>query len=305
MISKKASRGGGATAQLESKGVLALASSSALSWGRSAGEVVGDVGRRSYKRTSGPSRVRTMVTPADRRSSLFHLRIPHAVAVHALLPFPSRLWVEGFAVLLCRMVARNNLEDSSAATQNRTSSELPAVDSLLCQSRQLQHTTPSPESQTRFRPFRNNDFRIITMTTSMLERSGFYWGPMTVEEAHGKLKQEPLGTFLIRDSRQKDVLFTLSYRAQSGPTSIRINFQESHFSLAGSDKTFDSIFSLLEHYVASPKKCLVRPYRKVKLQPLQELCRKRIIETCGREKIDKIPVNTVLKEFLNSFPYRL
>uniref|UniRef100_A0A8C9RHW5 Suppressor of cytokine signaling 1 n=1 Tax=Scleropages formosus TaxID=113540 RepID=A0A8C9RHW5_SCLFO len=167
------------------------------------------------------------------------------------------------------------------------------------------HGAPCPESQTRFRLFKNDDFKIITKTTSMLERSGFYWGPITVEEAHSRLKQEPLGTFLIRDSRQKDVLFTLSYRAPSGPTSVRINFEGSRFSLAGSEKSFDSIFTLLEHYIASPKKCLIRPYRKVRLQPLQELCRKRIIETCGGEKIDNIPVNAVLKDFLNSFPYRL
>lgn len=140
----------------------------------------------------------------------------------------------------------------------------------------------------------------------MLEQSGFYWGPITVEEAHCKLKNEPLGTFLIRDSRKKDVFFTLSYRAPSGPISIRINYQASCFSLSGSKESFDSLFKLLEYYITSPMKSLVRPFRKVQLQSLQELCRRRIMETCGKEPdIERIPVNPILKDFLHSFPYWL
>ncbi|XP_036400414.1 suppressor of cytokine signaling 1-like [Megalops cyprinoides] len=204
------------------------------------------------------------------------------------------------------MVAHSNVEGNATATHNRARIELSAADSQPHQPRQHQHVVPGPENQMRFRPFRNErDFKIITMTTSMLENSGFYWGPMTVEEAHSRLKDEPLGTFLIRDSRQKDIFFTLSYRASSEPTSIRINFQNSKFSLVGSKESFDSLFKLLEHYIASPKKSLVRPYRKVKVQSLQELCRKRIIEECGGENIDSIPVNVVLRDFLKSFPYRI
>ncbi|KAJ8413549.1 hypothetical protein AAFF_G00080560 [Aldrovandia affinis] len=204
------------------------------------------------------------------------------------------------------MVAHSNVEGNAAAIHTGPRIELSGAETLPHQCRQRQHVAPSPESQTHFRPFRNHkDFRTITMTTSMLETGGFYWGPMTVDEAHSILKEEPLGTFLIRDSQQRDIFFTLSYKAPSGPTSIRINFQNSRFSLVGSKESFDSLFKLLEHYIASPKKSLVRPYRKVKLQSLQELCRKRIIETCGPEKIDSIPVNAVVKDFLNSFPYRI
>ncbi|XP_023670737.1 suppressor of cytokine signaling 1 [Paramormyrops kingsleyae] len=197
------------------------------------------------------------------------------------------------------MVARNNLEGNSVTTESRASTEHPH------QNRQNQRTPPSQENGTWFRCFRNDEYKIITMTITMLERSGFYWAKMEMEEAHRRLKQEPLGTFLIRDSKQKDTLFTLSYLHPTGPTSVRIKFHESRFSLTGSHKSFVSLFKLLEHYIASPKKYLIRPYRKTRVQPLQELCRKRIIETCGDEKIDLIPVNAVLKEYLNSFPYRI
>lgn len=139
----------------------------------------------------------------------------------------------------------------------------------------------------------------------MLERSGFYWGPLTVEEAHSRLRNVAVGTFLIRDSRQKDVFFTLSYRAAKEPVSVRIIYKRQGFSLAGSERVFACLFTLLEHYITSPKKCLSIPYRKQR-PTLQELCRKRIVELCGSgEKVDQIPLNPVLKNFLLEFPYRI
>lgn len=140
----------------------------------------------------------------------------------------------------------------------------------------------------------------------MLENSGFYWGPMTVEEAHHKLKKEPVGTFLIRDSRQVHVFYTLSYKASNGPVSIRINFRNSKFSLTGSKECFDCIFKLLEYYSKSPKKPLIKAFRKEPVQSLQQLCRRRIIETCGgKDNIDRIPVHPILKDFLHAFPHPL
>lgn len=218
----------------------------------------------------------------------------------------KRLWKTTQAGLPCRMVAHSALEGNTVPSECRASTEPSVADSQSHRPRSCQQTTRR-DGQTHFRPFRNEqDFKTITQTTSMLENSGFYWGPMTVEEAHHKLKNEPLGTFLIRDSRQKDVFFTLSYRAPSGPISIRINYQAARFSLSGSKESFDSLFKLLEYYITSPKKSLTRPCRKEQVQSLQELCRRTIIETCGEEAdIDSIPVNPILKDFLHSFPYRL
>ncbi|XP_064843344.1 suppressor of cytokine signaling 1-like [Oncorhynchus masou masou] len=150
------------------------------------------------------------------------------------------------------------------------------------------------------------DFLLITRTAAMLERSGFYWGPLGVEEAHSRLKDVATGTFLIRDSRQKDVFFTLSYRAASGPVSVRIVYKGQRFSLAGSEHSFPCLFLLLEHYINSSKKSLSVPYRKQR-PTLQELCRKRLVESCGgeAERVARVPVNPVLKNFLLEFPYRI
>ncbi|XP_006005046.1 suppressor of cytokine signaling 1a [Latimeria chalumnae] len=165
---------------------------------------------------------------------------------------------------------------------------------------------PASQSETHFQTFRSHsDFSIIAKTTAMLETSGFYWGPMTVEMAHAKLKSEPVGTFLIRDSKQRNFFFTLSYKAASGPNSVRIRFQNSRFGLDGSRESFDCIFKLLEHYISSQKKVLVKPLRKERLQPLQELCRQKIVETFGGENLEQIPLNPVLKNYLKSFPFCL
>ncbi|XP_029432483.1 LOW QUALITY PROTEIN: suppressor of cytokine signaling 1 [Rhinatrema bivittatum] len=165
---------------------------------------------------------------------------------------------------------------------------------------------PALGGDTHFRTFRSHaDFSLITRTSSLLEACGFYWGPMTVHAAHEKLKGEPAGTFLVRDSRQKNCFFAISVNTSSGPTSVRILFQGGRFSLDGSKESFDCIFKLVEHYVTSPKKVLVTPLRKVKLRSLQELCRKSIVATFGRDNLDNVSLNPVLKDYLKSFPFQI
>lgn len=149
------------------------------------------------------------------------------------------------------------------------------------------------------------DCNIITDTAAKLERSSFYWGPLGVEDAHRMLRDAPLGSFLIRDSRQKDVFFTLSYHAKSGPVSVRITYSRQRFSLAGNERSFPTLFALLEYYINSPKKSLSSPYRK--WQPtLQELCRKRVMELCGEQtRVPELPITHVAQDYLLEFPYKL
>lgn len=149
------------------------------------------------------------------------------------------------------------------------------------------------------------DCDLIADTHFKLERCGFYWGPLGVEDAHCMLRDAPLGSYLIRDSRQKDVFFTLSYHAKGGPVSVRIKYRGQKFALAGNERTFPTLFALLEYYASSPKKSLSAPYRK--WQPtLQELCRKRIISLSGGgSQISELPITRVAQDFLSEFPHRL
>ncbi|XP_063171068.1 suppressor of cytokine signaling 1 [Candoia aspera] len=159
---------------------------------------------------------------------------------------------------------------------------------------------------THFHTFRSQeDFGTIFRTSALLDQCGFYWGPLSVGAAHEKLKGELVGTFLIRDSRQKNCFFTVSVKTATGPTSVRILFQAGHFSLDGSKETFDCLFKLLEHYVDSPRKVLVAPLHKERLRSLQDLCRKKIVAAFGRENLQHIPLNPVLRGYVESFPFKL
>uniref|UniRef100_G3UGI5 Suppressor of cytokine signaling 1 n=1 Tax=Loxodonta africana TaxID=9785 RepID=G3UGI5_LOXAF len=131
----------------------------------------------------------------------------------------------------------------------------------------------------------------------------FYWGPLSVHGAHER-RSEPVGTFLVRDSRQ-NCFFALSVKMASGPTSIRVHFQAGRFHLDGSRESFDCLFELLEHYVAAPRRLLGAPLRQRRVRPLQELCRQRIVATVGRENLARIPLNPVLRDYLSSFPFQI
>ncbi|KPP74968.1 suppressor of cytokine signaling 1-like [Scleropages formosus] len=204
------------------------------------------------------------------------------------------------------MVTHNNREGNAEEAAENGRIELPEANRPRRRPRPPPVVPAGSENRTHFRPFKSEkEFKMIAETTTMLENSGFYWGTMTAKQAEVTLHGQPVGTFLIRDSSQKDVFFTLSYVSGTGSLNIRITFKASRFSLCGSKEEFDSLFKLLEYYTDSPKKLLTKPLRRVRLQSLQELCRKRIIETYGGDEIDSIPLNPVLKDFLNSFPYRL
>lgn len=52
---------------------------------------------------------------------------------------------------------------------------------------------------THLRPFRSKaEYRLVKHTHVQLQHSGYYWGSMTMEEAHKLLTPQPLGTFLVR-----------------------------------------------------------------------------------------------------------
>lgn len=164
---------------------------------------------------------------------------------------------------------------------------------------------PAP-GDTHFRTFRSHsDYRRITRTSALLDACGFYWGPLSVHGAHERLRAEPVGTFLVRDSRQRNCFFALSVKMASGPTSIRVHFQAGRFHLDGSRETFDCLFELLEHYVAAPRRMLGAPLRQRRVRPLQELCRQRIVAAVGRENLARIPLNPVLRDYLSSFPFQI
>ncbi|XP_037326792.2 suppressor of cytokine signaling 1-like [Pungitius pungitius] len=156
---------------------------------------------------------------------------------------------------------------------------------------------------THLRPFSSAaEYELVKHTHRQLQHSGYYWGSMTMEEAHAILARTQPGTFLIRDSGQTDVFFTLSYQSDDGPTSVRVQLHDLLFALSGSHKTFASLFDLLTYYTGSSCK-LTAPYRKQRPERLNQMCRRALVVAYGAEKISTLPgISTQVKDYVRAYP---
>ncbi|XP_038639732.1 suppressor of cytokine signaling 1-like [Scyliorhinus canicula] len=171
-----------------------------------------------------------------------------------------------------------------------------------------------PDQPTHYRTFRNTERQIVDRTLHFLDESGFYWGPLPVDQAHAKLAAEPVGTFLVRDSTQANHLFSLSVRADKGPVSMRILFDKEHFWF--NNACFDCIVKLLEYCVDSTQikpfmfDCNIsvvfrKPLRKQPIPKLQQLCRKSIIRHYGVERVRRFHLVSRLQTYIEEFPFKM
>ncbi|XP_056265524.1 suppressor of cytokine signaling 1-like [Pseudoliparis swirei] len=156
---------------------------------------------------------------------------------------------------------------------------------------------------THLRPFSSAaEYRLVKRTYQQLQHSGYYWGAMAMEAAHGLLARAPLGTFLIRDSGQPDVFFTLSYQSADGPTSVRVQLSDLLFGLSGSHRTFASLFGLLTYYTGSACK-LTAPYRRQRPERLKQMCRRALTSAHGAENIGTFPgLSAQVKDYVQAYP---
>ncbi|AWP05388.1 putative suppressor of cytokine signaling 1-like isoform 2 [Scophthalmus maximus] len=157
---------------------------------------------------------------------------------------------------------------------------------------------------THLRPFSSHaEYELVKGTYQQLRHSGYYWGPMTMEEAHDILSQSSLGTFLIRDSGQPDVFFTLSYQSEEGPTSVRVQLNNLLFNLHGSQRKFKSLFGLLTYYTSLSCKLTV-PYRRQRPESLKQKCRRALIRAYGAESTSTLPgLSFQVKNYVHAYPH--
>uniref|UniRef100_A0A8D0BZ13 SH2 domain-containing protein n=1 Tax=Salvator merianae TaxID=96440 RepID=A0A8D0BZ13_SALMN len=116
---------------------------------------------------------------------------------------------------------------------------------------QLPHRPTSANLLSHYRIFQEHEWEIVERSLVLLQAIGFYWGPLSVHEAHARLLQKPVGTYLLRDSSQGNCLFSLSVRMPSGPVSLRISFRKGYFWLK--DFFSDCVVKLLELVVAGTR----------------------------------------------------
>ncbi|XP_036373863.1 suppressor of cytokine signaling 2-like isoform X2 [Megalops cyprinoides] len=167
-----------------------------------------------------------------------------------------------------------------------------------------------------------------------LGKTGWYWGSLTANEARKILQDAPEGTFLLRDSSQRDYLFTISAMTSAGPTNLRIEYKEGKFKLDSvvlvkpKLKQFDSVVHLVEHYVllsrtsrrsnssgggGRPPVSPAPPNGTVQLlmttpvyaatPSLQHLCRIAINKATGR--VQDLPLPNRLKDYLTDYAYHV
>lgn len=199
---------------------------------------------------------------------------------------------------------------------------------MTCQS------SEAPESIESDRRADNNSRAVesdesrIALAMKELKNTGWYWGSLNANEAKEILQDASEGTFLVRDSSQRDYLFTISAVTSAGPTNLRIEYKHGKFKLDSvvlvkpKLKQFDSVVHLVEHYVqlskSSDKTTLnsqpsASPNGTVQLlltkpvytatPSLQHLCRIAINRTTRH--IQDLPIPNRLKDYLGDYTYNV
>ncbi|CAN9508343.1 unnamed protein product [Ophioblennius macclurei] len=209
---------------------------------------------------------------------------------------------------------------------------------MTCQSSESSETIEGERGADGSRRTVESDESRIASAMKDLRKTGWYWGGLTANEAKELLQDASEGTFLVRDSSQRDFLFTISAMTAAGPTNLRIEYKHGKFKLDSvvlvkpKLKQFDSVVHLVEHYVQLSRACdrpsaaaaatsaaapahsqPVAPNGTVQLlltrpvytatPSLQHLCRIAINRRTRR--VEDLPIPNRLKDYLTDYAYNV
>ncbi|XP_075967364.1 suppressor of cytokine signaling 2 [Anarhichas minor] len=199
---------------------------------------------------------------------------------------------------------------------------------MTCQSSESTDTIESDRRADNSSRSESDESRLASAMKD-LRNTGWYWGGLTANEAKEILQDTSEGTFLVRDSSQRDFLFTISAMTSAGPTNLRIEYKHGKFKLDSvvlvkpKLKQFDSVVHLVEHYVhlsrtgdnktpsdprpsAAPngtvQLLLTRPAFTA-MPRLQHLC--RIAINLRTRRVQDLPLPNRLKDYLTDYSYNV
>lgn len=148
-----------------------------------------------------------------------------------------------------------------------------------------------------------------------LPQQPWYWGPLTQEQAEGKLRGLPNGYFLVRDSSDERYLLSLSFNSNGRPVHTRFEYVGGLFSINDS-QGYVSVVDLIEDAVREsqngiysfmqningtqtfPARLTNPVSRFTEMKSLQHLCRFVIRETFPRHYIADLPVPEKIRKYI-------
>ncbi|XP_011863430.1 PREDICTED: uncharacterized protein LOC105559612 [Vollenhovia emeryi] len=157
-----------------------------------------------------------------------------------------------------------------------------------------------------------------------LSKYGWYWGPISGDEADAKLISEPDGAFLVRDSSDDRYVLTLSFKSSGKMLHARMEHSGGLFSLCNQSENegFTSVAALINHsmnFSQSAVICYSRPKypgypsfpvrltkpvsRFTQVRSLQYLCRFVIRQYIRLDNIHKLPLPKTIKGYIQEAHY--
>uniref|UniRef100_A0A5S6Q8G8 SH2 domain-containing protein n=1 Tax=Trichuris muris TaxID=70415 RepID=A0A5S6Q8G8_TRIMR len=151
----------------------------------------------------------------------------------------------------------------------------------------------------------------------------WYWGALSPEEAQCILADKPVGSFLVRDSRDLRHFFSLSYKGEKRVYHSRIGQDQGQFFFGRTTDPRGCALSLIDLFRVAREQAERRQFefllypsagrfdaehvtfknpvlRKMCVPPLQLLCKREIVRYVDWDNLDLLPVSVPVKLFLKS-----